>query len=68
VPVVARYETLNAAVEVAMDHPGTRELVLLLPSGSEKRMRRSLAQRWARYRDSDGVHVPGEQLVAAGMK
>jgi SAM-dependent methyltransferase len=66
--VVAPFETLNAAVEQAMDHAATRELVRLLPRGSEKRMRRSLAKLWERYRDSDGVHMPGEQLVAAGMK
>ena len=67
-PVVARYETVNAAVQEAMDHKGTRELMDLLPDESEIRMSRSLAQRWQKYGGESGVSLPGEQLVAAGAK
>ena len=68
VPMVARYETINAAVQEAMDHKGTRELVELLSYDSEQRMSRSLAQRWQKYAGEGGVNLPGEQLVAAGAK
>ena len=67
-PMVARYETVNAAVQEAMDHKGTRELMDLLSHDSEKRMSRSLAQRWRKYAGEGGVNLPGEQLVAAGAK
>ena len=67
-PVVARYETVNAAVRQAMDHAGTRELMELLSRDSERRMSRSLAQRWQKYAVQGGVNLPGEQLVAAGAK
>jgi SAM-dependent methyltransferase len=67
-PVVARYETVDAAVKEAMDHKGTRELMELLSLESERRMSRSLAQRWQKYAGQSGVTLPGEQLVAAGAK
>ena len=67
-PVVARYDTINAAVKEAMDHKGTRELMDLLSHDSEKRMSRSLSHRWQKYADEGGVSLPGEQLVAAGAK
>lgn len=67
-PVVARYDTVNEAVQEAMDHGGTRELMQLLSGDSGKRMWRSLAQRWQKYAVPGGVHLPGEQLVAAGAK
>lgn len=67
-PVVARYETVTAAVQQAMDHTGTRELMELLSRDSERRMSRSLAQRWQKYVVQGGVNLPGEQLVAAGAK
>jgi len=67
-PVVARYDTVNAAVLEAMDHTGTRELMELLSHDSERRMSRSLAQRWQKYAGRGGVNLPGEQLVAAGAK
>ncbi|MEP6752551.1 MAG: methyltransferase domain-containing protein [Candidatus Dormiibacterota bacterium] len=67
-PVVARYETVTAAVEQAMDHVGTRELMELISRDSERRMSRSLAQRWQKYVVQAGVNLPGEQLVAAGAK
>ena len=67
-PVVARYDTVNAAVLQAMDHTGTRELMELLSRDSERRMSRSLAQRWQKYADQGGVKLPGEQLVAVGAK
>jgi SAM-dependent methyltransferase len=67
-PVVARYETVTAAVQAAMDHAGTRELVKLLSRDSEKRMSRSLVRRWQKYAAQGGVDLPGEQLVAAGTK
>ena len=67
-PVVARYDTINEAVQQAMDHGGTRELVRLLPGHSETRMWRSLSRRWRRYAVAGGIHLPGEQLVAAGTK
>jgi hypothetical protein len=66
--MVARYETVNAAVQEAMDHKGTRELMDLLSHDSEKRMSRSLAQRWQKYAGEGGVILPGEQLVAGGVK
>lgn len=65
-PVVARYDTVNAAVQEAMDHKGTRELMDLLSHDSEKRMSRSLARRWQKYAGEGGMSLPGEQLVAAG--
>jgi SAM-dependent methyltransferase len=67
-PVVARYDSVNAAVREAMDHKGTRELMDLLTHDSERRMSRSLAQRWQRYAGEGGAYLPGEQLVAAGAK
>jgi hypothetical protein len=67
-PVVARYDTVSAAVQQAMDHMGTRELMKLLSRDSEGRMSRSLAQRWQKYAAQGGVNLPGEQLVAAGAK
>jgi len=67
-PVVARYDTVSAAVLEAMDHTGTRELMELLSHDSERRMSRSLAQRWQKYASRGGVNLPGEQLVAAGAK
>jgi SAM-dependent methyltransferase len=67
-PVVARYDTVAAAVQQAMDHAGTRELMKLLSHDSERRMTRSLAQRWRKYAVQGGVNLPGEQLVAAGAK
>jgi len=67
-PVVARYETVTAAVQQAMDHTGTRELMELLSRDSERRMSRSLARRWQKYAIQGGVNLPGELLVAAGAK
>jgi enediyne biosynthesis protein CalE5 len=67
-PIVARYDTVNAAVQQAMDHTGTRELMELLSRDSERRMSRSLVQRWQKYDSQGGVNLPGEQLVAAGAK
>jgi SAM-dependent methyltransferase len=67
-PVVARYDTVNAAVQEALDHKGTRELMDLLSHDSERRMSRSLAHRWQKYAGEGGVNLPGEQLVAAGAK
>jgi SAM-dependent methyltransferase len=67
-PVVAHYETVTAAVQQAMDHTGTRELMDLLSRDSKRRMSRSLAQRWQKYAFQGGVNLPGEQLVAAGAK
>ena len=67
-PVIARYATVDAAVQEAMDHKGTLELVELLSGDSERRMSRSLSQRWQRYASQAGVNLPGEQLVAAGAK
>jgi SAM-dependent methyltransferase len=67
-PVVARYDTVNAAVQEAIDHTGTRELMELLSRDSERRMSRSLAQRWQKYAGQSGVNLPGEQLVATGAK
>jgi SAM-dependent methyltransferase len=67
-PVTARYDTMYEPVEQAMDHAGTRELTALISGDSAKRMRRSLWQRWQKYAVPGGVHLPGEQLVAAGTK
>jgi SAM-dependent methyltransferase len=67
-PVVARYGNMHEAVQQAMDHAGTRELIKLLSGDSEGRMWRSLGQRWKKYAVPGGVHLPGEQLVAAGTK
>jgi SAM-dependent methyltransferase len=67
-PVVARFDTVDEAVQQAMDHAGTRELMQLFSHDSERRMSRSLAQRWQKYADRGGVKIPGEQLVAAGAK
>ena len=67
-PVVARYDTLEEPVEVAMEHAGTRELMALISGDSAKRMRRSLRQRWQKFAVPGGVHIPGEQLVAVGTK
>jgi SAM-dependent methyltransferase len=67
-PVMARYDTLNEPVEIAMEHGGTRELMALISGDSAKRMRRSLRKRWQKFTVPGGVHIPGEQLVAAGTK
>lgn len=67
-PVVARYDTVDEAVQQAIDHAGTRELMKLISRDSEKRMWRSMTRRWEKYATSRGVHLPGEQLVAAGEK
>jgi hypothetical protein len=67
-PAVARYDTVDAAVQEAMNHTGTRELMELLARDSEKRMSRSLTERWQKYAGHSGVNLPGEQLVAAGAK
>jgi len=67
-PMMARYATVDAAVQEAMDHKGTRELMELLSGDSERRMSRSLARRWQKYASHRGVNLPGEQLVAAGAK
>ena len=64
----AHYDTLSTAVEEAMDHPGTRQLVAMMPDGSERRFATSLMKRWRRYIDSAGITLPGEQLVGAGMR
>jgi enediyne biosynthesis protein CalE5 len=67
-PLVARYATVNAAVQEAMDHKGTRELMELLSGDPEGRMSRYLAKRWEKYAGHGGVNLPGEQLVTAGAK
>jgi SAM-dependent methyltransferase len=67
-PVTARYGTMNEVVELAMDHAGTRELTALISGDSAARIRRSLWQRWQKYTVPGGVHLPGEQLVAAGTR
>ena len=67
-PLVAHYETVNAAVQEAIDHKATRELMELLSHDSERRMSRSLAQRWKKYAAEGGMNLPGEQLVASGVK
>jgi hypothetical protein len=67
-PIVARYGSLHEAVQQAMDHAGTREIVKLLAGDSTERMSRSLALRWRKYAVHGGVHLPGEQLVTAGTK
>ena len=67
-PVIARYDTLDEPIEVAMEHGGTRELMALISGDSAKRMRRSLQQRWQKFAVPGGVHIPGEQLVVAGTK
>ena len=70
-PVVARYASIDEAVQQAMDHAGTRELMQLVSddaADAEQRMRRSLTRRWQKYSVSGGVQLPGEQLVAAGEK
>ena len=67
-PVVAHFETVEAAVKVSIDHPGVRELVQLLSGDSEARMRRSLERRWQQYTSASGASLPGEQLVASGAR
>lgn len=67
-PVTARFDTVALAVQQALDHPGTRELMHLMSGDSDDRMRRSLGRRWQKYAGPDGVHLPGEQLVAVGTK
>jgi SAM-dependent methyltransferase len=67
-PVMARYATVNAAVQEAMDHKGTLELMKLLSGDPERRMSGSLARRWRKYAGHRGVNLPGEQLVAAGAR
>ena len=64
----ARYQSVLMAVEEAMDHPGTRQLVAMLPDASAKRMASSLIRRWQRYADPVVTVIPGEQLVAAGTR
>lgn len=64
----AHYDGLSTAVKEAMDHPGTRQLVAMMPEGSERRFATSLMKRWRRYGDSAGITLPGEQLVGAGMR
>jgi SAM-dependent methyltransferase len=66
--VVARYATVNEAVQESMDHAGTRELLNMLSRRPETRMSRSLMRRWRKYAVPGGVHLPGEQLVVAGAK
>ena len=66
--MVARYDSVNEAVQEAMDNGGTRELMRMLSDDPETQMRRSLALRSQNYAVSGGVHLPGEQLVAAGSK
>jgi len=65
-PVIARYQRLEEAVAEAIDHAGTRELLAMLPAGSEGRLRRSLLRRWTKLAGQDGAAVPGEQLIASG--
>jgi SAM-dependent methyltransferase len=67
-PITARYDTLNEPVELAMEHAGTRELIALISGDAAKRMRRSLQQRWQKFEVPGGMHIPGEQLVAAATK
>ena len=67
-PVVARYDSVDEAVQQAMDHSGTRELVKMISRDSNMRMWRSLTRRWQEYATSGAVNLPGEQLVAAGEK
>jgi SAM-dependent methyltransferase len=64
----ARFPSLAAAVDEAMNHPGTRQLLALLPEGSERRFAQSLTRRWQRYSDASGTVLPGEQLVGGGMR
>lgn len=59
---------MTEAVQQAMDHAGSRELINLLSRDPGKRMARSLARRWQKYAIPGGVHLPGEQLVAVGAK
>lgn len=63
VPLVADYDSLEHAVETALEQPPTLELIALLGPDGVSRMRTALMRRWARYEDSTGVHLPGEQLV-----
>jgi ubiquinone/menaquinone biosynthesis C-methylase UbiE len=67
-PVTARFDTVKLAVQQALDHPGTRELMHLISGDSSARMARSLERRWQKYTGADGVHLPGEQLVVVGTK
>jgi SAM-dependent methyltransferase len=67
-PVTAHYDTLDEPVELAMEHGGTHELMALISGDSAARMRRSLRQRWKKFKVPEGVQIPGEQLVAAGTK
>jgi SAM-dependent methyltransferase len=67
-PVTARFDTVTAAVQQALDHAGTRELIHLISGDSAGRMGRSLGHRWQKYAKPDGVHLPGEQLVVVGTK
>jgi ubiquinone/menaquinone biosynthesis C-methylase UbiE len=52
VDATARYDSLKMAVEEAMDHPGTRQLVAMLPGASARLMSISLTRRWQRYASS----------------
>jgi SAM-dependent methyltransferase len=65
-PVTAHFDSVNAAVQQALDHAGTRELMHLISGDSAGRMGRSLEQRWQRYATAGGVQLPGEQLVVVG--
>jgi SAM-dependent methyltransferase len=60
------YASLEEAVNLEMELPATRELIGLLGGDGEMRMHRSITRRWGKYAVRSGVHLPGEQLVAAG--
>lgn len=64
--VTARYGRLEEAVAEAMDHAGTKEVLKLLPPGSEERLRRALVRRWRSFAGPRGVELPGVQLIASG--
>ncbi len=66
VQLIASYATLGEAVTLAVEQPGTQELIALLGPQSTPRMQRSLKRRWARYGDRGEILLPGEQLVGAG--
>lgn len=68
VDATARYDSVKVAVEEAMDHPGTRQLVAMLPGASAGRMASSLTRRWQRYVNPVATVIPGEQLVVAGTR
>ncbi len=62
----ARYGSLEEAVEASIVQAATQELLGLLGTDGEVRMRRSLQRRWARFVKRGRVVLPGEQLVVAG--